>query len=48
MAKTLGNVGSLPAKYKPHKLKGKYSGYWECPIESDWLLAWGKIYCLGI
>jgi len=26
--------------YKPHKLLGKYSGYWECHIKSDWLLIW--------
>ncbi len=32
--------GNLPAKYKPHKLKGSYKGYWECHIEPDWLLIW--------
>ncbi len=28
----------LPAKNKNHKLKGNYSGSWECHIEPDWLL----------
>jgi mRNA interferase YafQ len=28
----------LPAKCNPHKLKGEYSGFWECHIEPDWLL----------
>lgn len=32
--------GSLPAKYKPHKLSGKYHGYWECHIQPNWLLVW--------
>jgi mRNA interferase YafQ len=32
--------GVVDALYKPHKLRGKYSGYWECHIQSDWLLIW--------
>ena len=32
--------GTLPAKYKPHKLTGNYKGYWECHIQPDWLLVW--------
>ena len=32
-----GNVNTI---YKPHKLYGKYSGYLECHIQSDWLLIW--------
>lgn len=32
--------GELPAIYKPHMLKGKYNGLWECHIKSDWLLVW--------
>lgn len=32
--------GTLPLEYKPHKLKGKYKGYWECHINPDWLLVW--------
>lgn len=38
--KTLELTGTLPAKYKPHLLKGKYSGLWECHIKPDWLLVW--------
>ena len=36
----LRQTGSLPAKYKPHKLSGKYKGCWECHIQPDWLLVW--------
>ena len=32
--------GSLPDSYKPHKLKGKYIGCWECHLQPDWLLIW--------
>ena len=32
--------GSLPAKYKPHKLSGNHAGEWECHIKPDWLLVW--------
>jgi mRNA interferase YafQ len=32
--------GKLPAKYKPHVLKGNYKGLWECHIQPDWLLIW--------
>lgn len=38
--KTLREKGKLPAEFKPHKLKGKYMGYWECHIQTDWLLIW--------
>ena len=34
--------GSLPAEYKPHKLKGDYEGCWECHIQPDWLLIWAQ------
>ncbi|MDE6410581.1 MAG: type II toxin-antitoxin system YafQ family toxin [Muribaculaceae bacterium] len=36
----LAETGSLPAKYRPHKLSGKFSRAWECHIEPDWLLVW--------
>lgn len=36
----LVDSGTLPAKYRPHKLSGEYSGIWECHIEPDWLLLW--------
>ena len=32
--------GKLPPEYRPHKLSGKYSGYWECHLQPDWLLIW--------
>lgn len=32
--------GKLPREYRPHKLKGKYLGCWECHIQPDWLLIW--------
>jgi mRNA interferase YafQ len=36
----LAKSGKLPAKYKPHLLKGKYDKLWECHIQPDWLLIW--------
>ena len=30
--------GSLPPKYRPHKLSGNLHGIWECHIQPDWLL----------
>ena len=38
--KILQSGDNLPQEYKPHLLKGKYSGYMECHIEPDWLLIW--------
>ena len=32
--------GTLPEKYKSHKLSGNYADCWECHIKSDWLLVW--------
>ncbi len=32
----------LEAKNRTHMLIGQYSGYWECHIESDWLLVYEK------
>lgn len=34
----LSNGIPLPAKYKDHALKGNWSGFRECHIQSDWLL----------
>ncbi len=34
----LVNEETLPAKYKNHPLKGKYSGYYDCHILPDCLL----------
>jgi len=39
----LANDIELPARCRPHKLSGKFTGYWECHVESDWLL----IYMYG-
>ena len=36
----LGETGSLPPIYHPHKLSGDREGQWECHIQSDWLLVW--------
>ena len=33
-------TGSLPVKYRPHKLSGNMDGIWECHIEPDWLMTW--------
>ena len=32
--------GSLPQKYKAHKLSGNYSDCWECHLQPNWLLIW--------
>jgi mRNA interferase YafQ len=32
--------GNVDKMYKPHKVWGKYNGYWECHIQPDWLLIW--------
>jgi mRNA interferase YafQ len=40
--KMLREDGILPKAFKPHKLKGKYKGYWECHIQPDWLLIWDQ------
>lgn len=38
----LSQTGTLPSKYKPHKLSSKFAGVWECHIEPDWLLLWDQ------
>ena len=40
VVRLLAETGSLPAKYRPHILTGKYAGIWECHIEPDWLMLW--------
>jgi len=30
--------GSLPQKYRPHKLSGDWENVWECHLKGDWLL----------
>ena len=34
--------GTLPSKYKPPKLSGKFNHRWECHIKPDWLHVWDK------
>lgn len=38
VAELLESKGYLPTEYRPHKLQGGWAGFWECHIESDWLL----------
>lgn len=33
----LEKTGTLPPKYKPHKLRGNFEHHWECHIQPDWL-----------
>ncbi len=40
VVRLLEKNGNLPAKYKPHVLKGNFKGLWECHIQPDWLLIW--------
>lgn len=40
--KELLSEGKLSAQFRPHKLSGKYKGYWECHIKPDWLLVWDQ------
>lgn len=36
-------VKAIPSQMKPHKLKGKYKGDWECHIKPDLLIIWFQI-----
>lgn len=36
----LSETGSLPNRYRPHRLHGNYEGFWECHLQPDWLLVW--------
>ena len=36
----LGNTGTLPLEYRPHRLKGNLTGQWECHIQPDRLMIW--------
>jgi len=38
--KQLAVSGKADIVNKPHKLHGKYSGFWECHIQPNWLLIW--------
>jgi len=28
----------LPARCRPHPLKGNWAGHWDCHVEADWIL----------
>jgi mRNA interferase YafQ len=28
----------LPARCRPHPLRGEWLGYWDCHVEPDWIL----------
>ena len=36
----LAGTGTLPSRYRPHKLTGDWQGFWECHIQPNWLLIW--------
>lgn len=36
----LQQTGKLPVTFKPHILKGRYDGLWECHLKPDWLMVW--------
>ena len=36
----LAEKGTLPSRYRPHKLTGDWQGFWECHIQPNWLLIW--------
>jgi mRNA interferase YafQ len=35
---TLQAQGRLPTRCRPHPLRGKWIGYWDCHVEPDWIL----------
>ena len=34
----LQSMQPLPARCRPHPLRGNWSGHWDCHLEPDWLL----------
>jgi len=36
----LEKTGELPIEYRPHRLSGDLSGFWEAHIKPDWLIIW--------
>jgi mRNA interferase YafQ len=40
IVEALAGKGHLPSELKPHPLTGRWSGFWECHIETDWLLVY--------
>ena len=41
----LQQTGKLPPSFKPHILKGRYDGLWECHLKPDWLMVWQQNDC---
>jgi mRNA interferase YafQ len=35
---TLQAAEQLPARCRPHPLRGIWAGHWDCHVEPDWLL----------
>jgi mRNA interferase YafQ len=35
---TLQDREQLPARCRPHPLRGIWAGHWDCHVEPDWLL----------
>ena len=50
IVKYLEQEKPIPSEYKPHRLKGRLKGCWECHVQSDVLLIWidesNNIICL--
>jgi len=44
---SLESEGNLPQTFKPHKLYGNYSGYWEAHLKNDWLLIWKHVVTMN-
>ena len=38
--KLLAETGTLPTKYRPHKLVNQRVETWECHIQPGWLMTW--------
>ena len=41
-------VKGLDKKHFPHKLSGKYKGYWECHVKPGLLLIWDENEILNL
>ena len=33
----LQEQAQLPARWRPHSLRGNWAGHWDCHVEPDWL-----------
>lgn len=41
--KILEEQGTLGPKYRPHRLSGNFSGFYEAHLKPDWLIVWSVI-----